>query len=259
MFLAGCEASERPAGGPDSPESQGLMMPEGEGEGGGFAFDESLLLEGAESLSEQVPPASCVGATEEEARVEGHPSILRGVVLAPQGQLARRSNLLEYLIPTAHAAPLEGELPVDGAEVALYRVDGRGEPAGEALVRTTTDRAGQWCVRMPDDAEFGPQLMLIATAGERRLRRPVLHRADLDLYSQPEALLRLIVEEGLSLNQLTIATYLNLDVMAQSAVDLIAPVSVEGAHGVESLLARLQQTMAEDPRLSQALERLYEE
>lgn len=260
LLLGGCERSttDIPKGDPAAAEHDGLLMPEGEGEGGGFAFDEGRLLEGAESLSAQAPPAECVGATPEEANAESHPRILRGLVLAPQGKLARRPNLLEHLLPHAHAAPLEGELPVADTRVALYMGDERGEPTGEPLTETVSDRAGQWCVRLPDETSFGPRLLLMASNGERRLRRPVLHAADLDLYSQPEALLRLIIEEGLTLDSLSIATYLNLDVMAQSAVDLLQPVQVEGTSGLESLLARLQKTMSEDPRLSEALEGLYE-
>ncbi|TXC69473.1 hypothetical protein FRC91_17940 [Bradymonadales bacterium TMQ1] len=237
-----------------------LLMPEAEeGQGGGFAFDEELLLEGAESLSAQAPPAECVGATEEEARAESHPRMLRGLVLAPQGKFARGPHLLELLIPSAHAAALEGELPVANARVALYEGDARGEPVGEPLIETVSDRAGQWCVRLPDGVAFGPQLLLIASAGDHRLRRPVLHAADLDLYSQPEALMRLLIEEGLTLDAISTASYLNLDVMAQSAVDLIEPVRVEGTSGLESLLARLHKTMSEDARLKEAIGRLYAE
>ncbi|TXD36649.1 hypothetical protein FRC98_12530 [Lujinxingia vulgaris] len=265
LLLAACD---RPADAPVEESSQAsgdeasgddLLMPEDEEGQGGFAFDEDLLLEGAESLSDQAPPAECVGATAEEASAESHPRILRGLVLAPQGKLAHRTDLLELLIPSAHAAPLEGELPVADARVALYEGDARGEPAGEPLIETISDRAGQWCVRLPDGVAFGPQLLLVASAGEHRLRRPVLHANDLDLYSQPEALLRLLIEEGLTLDALSTPTYLNLDVMAQSAVDLIEPVQVEGTSGLESLLARLHKTMAEDARLKEAIARLYAE
>lgn len=263
LLLAACDRSadapvEESSQAPGGEASGGdLLMPEAEEGQGGFAFDEALLLEGAESLSEQAPPAECVGATEEEARAESHPRILRGLVLAPQGKFARHSDLLELLIPSAHAAPLEGELPVADARVALYEGDARGEPVGQPLIETVSDRAGQWCVRLPDDAEFGPRLLLVASAGEHRLRRPVLHAADLDLYSQPEALMRLLVEEGLTLDAISTASYLNLDVMAQSAVDLIEPVQVEGTSGLESLLSRLHKTMADDARLKEAIARLY--
>lgn len=220
-------------------------------------FDEEGLFEGALDLSEESGPVDCAGATEEEQADPTHPRQLRGLVLAPDGRLAsRREPLWQRFIPTAHAAPLDGELPVSEIDVILTYVDERGEPIGEVLRETVTDAFGQWCIQMPESAEFGPTLMLIASADKYRLRRPVLHRNDLDIYSQPEALLRLLVEEGFLITDLGVDSYINLDVMAQSAVDLLQPVSVRPGAGLESLLARLEYTLRKDRRLMAAFERI---
>jgi len=232
LWLGACEPD--PDNGP-SEEPEGVF------------FDEDLLFEGATDL-----------ATEELACVGESDRMLRGMVLAPDGRMALRSpTLLDRLMPTAHAAPLEGELPVAGVVVSLTTVDERGEPAGDPLVETETNAAGLWCVAMPDDVEFGPATMLIARHGEHRLRRPVLHGDDLDIYSQPEALVRLLVEEGLLVTEIDVDSYLNLDVMAQTAVDLLRPQTPRPGAGLDSLLDRLQRAMSEDARLMAAIERLY--
>lgn len=223
-------------------------------------FDEAELFEGAVDLSEEGGPVDCAGATEEEQADPDHPRQLRGQVLAPDGRLAVfRESFWQRLIPTAHGAPLDGELPVGDIPVVLTYVDERGEPEGDILMETTTNSFGQWCIQMPDSAEFGSALMLMASADEHRLRRPVLHRDDLDIYSQPEALIRLLVEEGLLITDLSVESYINLDVMAQTAADLFNPVSVRSGAGVESLLARLDHHLREDQRLMAAIERVRPE
>lgn len=218
----------------------------------GSFFDEDLLFEGAIDLASEV--LDCVGESDR---------MLRGQVLAPDGRLAlQRRNLLhdlgDLLIPIAHAAPLEGELPVPGVIVALTRTDDIGEPTGEVLVQTETNAQGAFCLAMPDDLEFGPTTMLIASHGDQRLRRPVLHENDLNIYSQPEALLRLLIAEGFELSGLDVATYLNLDVMAQTAVDLLRPVTLRPGGGLSSILHRLEETMGQDERLMATFERLRE-
>ena len=245
---AGCEEGEDP-----SSEVAAELQEVGE------FFDPDRLLEGALDLGDRSARVECVGATEEERESLFHPRIVRGQVLAPRGELAeRRDPLWDRLIPSAHAAPLEGELPVANAEIQLVEVDGIGEPLGEPILKTRSNVVGEFCLRLPDQVEFGPQVMLIALSEDRRLRRPLLHRNDVDIYSQPEALVRLLVEEGISLEDLDIDSYLNLDVIAQTAVDLLAPVTVRPEAGLESLLSRLDREMREDRRLMGALERVYE-
>lgn len=231
---------------------------EGLEEAGDF-FDAERLMQGAEDIGGEDERVSCVGAREEEAENLFHPRMIRGVVLAPSGQWAMNSKTWwDWVVPTAHAAPLEGELPVADVVIRLMRVDAIGEPVGEAILSTEATVWGEFCFRLPDELEYGPTLMLIAEGGERRLRRPVLHQNDVDIYSQPEALVRLLVEEGFELTSLDVDTYLNLDVMAQTAVDLLNPVELRSEAGLESLLARLDRTMREDERLMRALERLEE-
>ena len=238
-LLSGCDGDEAtPAPAPEASE--------------GF-FDEDLLFDGAIDLASET--LECVGESDR---------MLRGFVLAPDGRLAMQRHgparhlrhLGDVLVPKAHAAPLEGELPVPGVVVTLTRTDDIGEPTGEALVQTETNAQGAFCLAMPEDLEFGPTTMLIASHGELRLRRPVLHENDLDIYSQPEALLRLLVAEGFELSTLDVPTYLNLDVIAQTAVDLLRPVTLRPGGGLSSILHRLEETMRQDERLMATLERL---
>lgn len=252
---------------PLSCESDSLPQEEAELEEGDF-FDSQRLLDGAVDLGDEAARVTCVGATEEEQSQTFHPRILRGVVLAPASALAmvpdysrsspsETPSLLErFFISKAHAAPLEGESLVMEQRVFLTRVDETGEPVGEVLLETKTTVLGEFCFRLPDDLEYGPTLMVIAESETHRLRRPLLHQNDIDIYSQPEALVRLLVEEGFLLTDLDVDTYLNLDVMAQTAVDLLNPVTVDTNAGLDSLLARLDRRMREDERLMEALERV---
>ena len=247
LFVVSCDSG--------SQEPAELVVDDEEGT---VFFDQDRLLEGAIDLSDEAAQVDCVGATEEEKALPFHPRRLMGQVLAPDGRMAKfDERWWQRLIPTAHAAPLEGELPVAEIAVRLTNVDERGEPVDDGLRETTTNIFGQWCIHLPEDVEFGPTLMVIAESDEYRLRRPVLHQNDVDIYSQPEALVQLVIEEGLLLTRLDVDTYLNLDVMAQTAVDLLQPVTVRSGAGLDSLLARLDTTMRDDPRLMAAVERVH--
>ena len=216
---------------------------------GGF-FDEELLLEGAMDLAEDAD-LPCPGATDEERADPYHPKVLRGLVLAPGGQLALRrpSFFPDWLVPQAAAAPLEGERPVAGVPVELRH-------EGASLLTTTTTASGRWCLRIPEGIEPGPGLMLVARSGEVELRRLLFHTGDADLHALPEAIVRILDAQAIDTAAIPNTTFLNLEVLAQTADDLLEPVDLSDAGDLEQAVARLEEVLLRDERLGAMLARL---
>src|SRR5690554_1112256 len=98
-----------------------------EGVEGGF-FDDEFLLEGAVDIAAEEKEVACVG--------EGRD--VRGIVLAPHAQMAMKWQFPDWLVATAEASPLEGELPVGDVAVRLYQVDRKGVQVGEDFASTRT-------------------------------------------------------------------------------------------------------------------------
>lgn len=248
-----CEKRENPPG-PESsaPKGDSLLLPALD-EGGGF-FDEDLLLEGALDLRDHLP--ECVGASSDELERPDHPAIIRGQVLAPAARLARPSFFPQWLVPSAHAAPLEGELPVANVRVALYRQE-KGEPVGPTLIETRTNVVGAWCMRIPDGAEAGTGLILVATSidSRLRLRRLFALPGDVDISSFSEAFVELLVEEEIDLEALPRATFLNMEVLASTAIDLLNPVVIEEGEGLAEAMTKIRKSLRQDPRFTAILAR----
>ncbi len=185
----------------------------------------------------------------------GRARLVRGQVFAPQGRLADVwQPWWSPPVQFAHAEPGQGEEIVAGARVWLTEADDRGEPDGEILRETTTNDSGRWCLHVPEDIRFGPALLVIAEGDEERLRRPVLQPTTVDIYARPEALLRLLIEEGHHLTELDTATYIHLDVSAQSVVDQSSELVPRPGAGLASYLDRLKETMGDDRALRQAID-----
>lgn len=210
---------------------------------------------GEETRSE-VASETCAGATAEESADEYHPRILRGRVLAPSGELASRWQMPGWLVGAAHAAPLEAEQTVPQARVELYRVGPSGERSGEVLREATTDVTGEWCMKLPDGIELGADLMLAAGVGDARLRRSVVSQFSTDLYSASEALTRLLQARRVDFSAIPDETYLNMEAIADTRVDLLEPVDIEEGEGVEEVVAKIRKVLAGDERLQEKLARL---
>ncbi|QDG51838.1 hypothetical protein FIV42_14125 [Persicimonas caeni] len=197
--------------------------------------------------------STCPGATAEEAAQQYHPRILRGRVLAPGGQLAMRSPFGDWLVGSAHAAPLEGEQTVPEATVALYRVGPDGQKRGEVLRRATTDIQGEWCMKLPDGVDFGPDVMLAASADDTRLRRSLVSPVATDIYSTTEALTRLLQEREVDFTKMPKETYLNIESIADTTVDLLQPVQLAPDDNVASTVDKIGEALAKDERLDKKI------
>lgn len=202
------------------------------------------------------PAADCPGATAAEAEQDYHPRILRGRVHAPNGELAREDDFFDKLIPAAHAAPLEEEQPVAGANVALYLVGSDGERRGEVLQHTSTDPRGEWCMKLPDGTDFGAQLIAEASREDTVLRRSVVSEFATDIYSTSEALTRLLQARDVDFTEISDQSYFNLESIAATAVDLLDPVELTGAEQLEPTVEKIGQTLRDDPRLSAKIDQL---
>ena len=200
--------------------------------------------------------ADCAGATAAEAARAYHPRIIRGRVLAPSGKLAWRSPVGSWLVDSAHAAPLEKEQTVAQTSVALYRVGPSGEQTGDVLRTTETDATGQWCMKLAEGLELGADVMLEASADDVRLRRSLVSQFSTDLYSATEALTRLVQAHEVDFTKIPDQTYLNMEAIADTRIDLLDPVEVEPADTVESTVAKIRKALAKDDRLMEKIEGL---
>lgn len=162
---------------------------------------------------------------------------LKGQVLAPAGRLAL---FPDWLVPSAHAAPLEGELVVTGATVELYQ---RSKP-DEILVTTTTDPVGRYCLNLPDSLEPSTAVILRATSGGTSLRRVVVHRQATTISVSSEAIARIIERNP----EMSAAEAINLETVSDTAVDLLAGSTLDGM-GVEAAVETVEKLMLADERV----------
>ncbi len=206
---------------------------------GGF-FDDALLLEGAIDIAKEEAEVVCAG----KGSVE-----IRGVVFAPQGQLALAPKwpFPAWLVGSAAASALEGELGVGEVAVRLY------ERADALLAQTTTSRSGRFCLLV--DA-LGPTTVVEAGSGGVRLRRLVLNADDADVHAVSEAFLQTLLEREVALDKVARATLVNLEVVGQTAVDLLNPVVLEDGEGVAAGVERAKRALEGDARFGAMIERL---
>lgn len=196
----------------------------------------------------------CPGATAEEAALDYHPRILRGEVSAPPGAMSSRGWLDGWFVETAHAAPLEEEQSVRGATVELYRVDADGDRTGEPLREATTDGSGEYCMKLPEGVDPSSTLMAEARFDDARMRRVVVSQFATDIYSTSEALLRLLRDHNVDFTELPTETYFNLESMAATAVDLLDPIELDPADGVDEAVAQILKVLEEDERIEETLQ-----
>lgn len=252
---SGCESEKKSVAEESiAEETEGLFGIELEGVEGGF-FDDESLLEGAVDIAAEEAEVVCVGEGRE----------VRGIVLAPYARLAVKSSksqwkFPDWLVGVAEASPLDGERPVAGALVRVYRVDARGVQVGEDFVSTRTSGGGRFCVRLPDGVQAGSTIVVEASAESEgkthRLRRLLINAEDADLHLAPESFVQLLLENGVNLESAPLTSLMNLEVFAQTAVDLLNPIELSDEGGIEDGLELVKKTLLEDARFSAGLERL---
>ncbi len=209
---------------------------------------------GSPDKNESPPAKSCPGATQAQADRDYHPRVLKGRVMAPHAELA--SSWTDIFVSTAHAAPLEDEQPVADATVELYRIDRTGEQVGDTLQTTETNTDGEWCLGLPDGIEPGHDLMLRARGSDATLRRLAISEISTDLYTGTEAIVRLLQAREVDFHAIPEPTYLNMESVADTAVDLLEPVSLDAGDDIDALVTEIQTTLTRDARFSKKLESL---
>lgn len=233
--------------------------------------------EGRDAHERGAQAANC----EPGAEPREEPGVLRGRVLAPAARLAQgspqgqqlttsadasRSWVMRWLIRPVHAAQLEGELPVPEAIVELFAVGPAGERTGEVLAQTTTNAIGQWCLRLPQGVQAGTQMMLQARmgavgadttgAGKVRLRRSLAAEFSTDIYSGSEALTQFLQEHRVDFTKIPQATYLNMESIADTRMDLLSPVRLQPGVATQQAVGEILSALRGDERLAQKLEAL---
>ena len=198
----------------------------------------------------------CPGATPKQLEVENHPRVVRGRVVAPQGKLAFDFSLTDWLVSEANAAPLEDEQPVAHVTVELYRIGADGNRSGQILRSTETDSEGRWCMGLPDGVDPGISLMVRASGDRLTLRRILAIRAAGDISTGSEAIIQTLQERSVDFAEMPLETYLNLEAVADSAVDLLDPVEINDSDRTEDLVERIRQTLRNDRRFRRKLSTL---
>ncbi len=253
--LAGCDSGQQP-GEPLAGQSATLSADaenqlgiELEGVEGGF-FDDESLLEGAVDIAAEEKEVVCVG--------EGRD--VRGVVLAPHAQMAINWQFPNWLVGTAEASPLKGELPVGDVQVRLYRADGKGAPFGEDLASTRTTSSGRFCLRLPRNVEPGATVFIEASAKTdgktHRLRRLLINAEDADLHLASESFVQILLENRVDLTHAPLANLMNLEVYSQTAIDLLNPIELNDEGGIKAGLKLVKKTLLSDERFAAGLKRL---
>lgn len=194
---------------------------------------------------------------------ESDPRVLRGQVQAPFGKLAAyrppappvRSPFPDWLVDRAYGAPLEVERTIPNTPVYLYQVDARGERAGEYIAETRTDSGGNWCIRLPEGVAPAPGLMVEArgAGGQARLRRSVVAPFATDTSVGNEALTRLLQANQVDFVRTAAETLINMESIADTRMDLLDPVELRPTMTLEQAVARVQETLATDPRLAEKM------
>ncbi len=217
----------------------------------------AIAVSGCEGQGEAPnAPAGCDVARAPDGRAPYHPRVLRGEVLAPGvGAPTGASGALWRVFgAVAHAMPLEGESPVAGAQVTLWRVNASGAPVGEALASATTDPQGRWCMELAKDQRLGPGLLLDAKRDALRLRQLAMHPFDLTINTHTEALIQELLAREVALDALTPERWLNLRTLSDTAVGLFGQVDARGL-SADATITKARAALSRDARLSAALAR----
>jgi hypothetical protein len=126
------------------------------------------------------------------------------------------------------------------------------------VAEATTDSSGEWCVDLPDETEFGVTLIATSEWDGVPLRRSLVASRGQIISVRSEALHRALIGRVDRPESLSSATYLNLQAIASTAIDLLDPVRRREGESPDDLVDRAEGRLREDPRFSERLERLSE-
>jgi hypothetical protein len=215
----------------------------------GEFFDPAALEEGAAELGEDFTVVPCKGA-EDLQRWEWHPRLVRGQVLAPGGALVQNgaSPLYDWLIPSAHAVPLEGESVVADATVRLVQGDSQRH-------ETTTDALGRFCLVVPVGEELGPAWRIEAVGADITLRRVLLDAVEADVSVQTEAVYR-VVTDGRRAEDVSPHDWRNMSTMSATVLDLTDPLEITPGMSASTAVDAAVERMRGDGRIEKTLDSL---
>jgi len=122
---------------------------------------------------------------------------------------------------------------------------------GAATARS--DANGRWCLDLGDRE---PGMGLVARAGVEgaRLRRPIITREGQVISVRSEAVVRVLHDEIGDPTEVPPAAFLNLEAVASTATDLLAPVDWRGAESIAAVVENIEARIREDPRFANTLE-----
>jgi hypothetical protein len=187
---------------------------------------------------------ACAGATAAQANAPDDPLVWRGVVRAPgASELGLRGSPLDWLIPSAHAMQLLGESAVAGATVTAQR--------GEERVSAVTDAQGRYCLRVKQAWGHAWSLTAALPSGATLRGLPDLP-GQADISAQTEAMQRALAGAGRDPATLTPTQRLNLHTLADTALGLMQPTSLEGL-ALDAALARAEGALQADARWQAAI------
>lgn len=254
MSLSGCDDQSKPGkAAREAAERAERADTPGRLEMEGTFFSGEALTEGAVVLGDDFEGVPCAGAASHEKYNYEHPKVIRGQVVAPSGQLASNA-LWDLLVPSAHAVPVGGERLVEGATVRIARWNDGGVLALDEP-RATTDALGRFCIRLPSHLSPAPTLLLEASNGRTVLRRFLYDKADANISTATETLVRLVTDVT-SPSKVSRAELINLHTAAFSELDTIAPVTLLADANVDAAVETLTETLKASERVKKRLDTL---
>lgn len=140
--------------------------------------------------------------------------------------------------------------PAADVRVVVQRLGKGGDPV--EIGTATTDQKGRWCIAWRGDLEFSTNIVAVADAEGRRLRRSLVAARGQHLSIRTEALHRILDERDL-LGELSRAAYTNLTAAAATATDVFN--RPEPSDDWEKRVERVREAMLEEKRFRRLLDR----
>ncbi len=195
--------------------------------------------------------------TEQQQQTHGEPlpEDFAGVDCVP-GDREQSDSEAEALLYGVVSVPVDSEQkPVGSAEVTLAKTGEHGTYE-TAIATSDTDDEGRWCFQLGADRPGAESLMVASTVDDTKLRRLVSSEGRLAIDARSEALVQFLVDEGHQLHRLDPDQFERLDELSVEVTSDVQP--REGA-GVDSLVARMRETLESTPDVVELSDTLFEE